>query len=335
MNNLLTPRWPAGGGFSRLDDDGTAPSSDVELGSVGSHDGRPQGQSKGNGGEQNADAEPEVAEFDRTVFSIQDDVREVMAAVTALEKTHKEASQAAQVASVSTLKQRMTEEVALVSQLAKKVKQRIETLQHENGQSRLHRPGCGPGSATDRHRTTVTHSLGRRLRDVMLEFSELRTAMDATHRAEVERQVQIVTGEKLSAAELDRIMEAGGSEEVLKAAVEGQGSASSGGTAALREAVLEISVRHDAVKEVTKSLMELQQMFLDMATLVEAQGEALDSIESHVEGAVDHVAHARKELTTAEEIQKNTRKWRLITAGIVALVFLVIFIPVISSVARK
>ncbi len=40
----------------------------------------------------------------------------------------------------------------------------------------------------------------------------------------------------------------------------------------------EIQERHEAVKELEKSLLDLHQIFLDMAVLVEAQGEMLDNI---------------------------------------------------------
>lgn len=48
------------------------------------------------------------------------------------------------------------------------------------------------------------------------------------------------------------------------------------------DTLAEINERHEAVKELEKSLMELHQVFLDMAVLVEAQGEMLDNIEQQV-----------------------------------------------------
>ena len=48
------------------------------------------------------------------------------------------------------------------------------------------------------------------------------------------------------------------------------------------DTLAEIIERHEAVKELEKSLMELHQVFLDMAVLVEAQGEMLDNIEQQV-----------------------------------------------------
>ena len=44
----------------------------------------------------------------------------------------------------------------------------------------------------------------------------------------------------------------------------------------------EITERQVAVKQLEKSLIELHQIFLDMAVLVEAQGEELDNIEAQV-----------------------------------------------------
>ena len=49
------------------------------------------------------------------------------------------------------------------------------------------------------------------------------------------------------------------------------------------DTLAEVQERHEAVKELEKSLMELHQVFLDMAVLVEAQGEMLDNIEQQVE----------------------------------------------------
>jgi hypothetical protein len=46
------------------------------------------------------------------------------------------------------------------------------------------------------------------------------------------------------------------------------------------DTLVEIQERHAAVRELEKSLLDLHQIFLDMAVLVEAQGDMLDNIES-------------------------------------------------------
>jgi hypothetical protein len=54
------------------------------------------------------------------------------------------------------------------------------------------------------------------------------------------------------------------------------------GRGQILETIREIQERHDTVKEIEKNLLELHQIFLDMAVLVEAQGEQLNDIESQV-----------------------------------------------------
>ncbi len=46
------------------------------------------------------------------------------------------------------------------------------------------------------------------------------------------------------------------------------------------DTVQEIQERHSAVKDLERQLLGLHQIFLDMAVLVEAQGEMLDNIET-------------------------------------------------------
>jgi hypothetical protein len=55
------------------------------------------------------------------------------------------------------------------------------------------------------------------------------------------------------------------------------------------ETIREIQERHDSVKEIEKSLLELHQIFMDMAVLVEAQGEQLNNIEAQVNRSASYV----------------------------------------------
>lgn len=79
----------------------------------------------------------------------------------------------------------------------------------------------------------------------------------------------------------------------------------------------------------------MHQMFLDLAVLVHHQGEMLDTIEKHVDTAVNYVEKAGRALEAAKEHQKSAR-WvnstqkkccLLITC---LIVLLVIIIPVVS-----
>jgi len=74
------------------------------------------------------------------------------------------------------------------------------------------------------------------------------------------------------------------------------------------DALAEIQERHEAVRDVERKLLELQQIFLNIVVLVNAQGDMLDNIETQVSSAVNHVQQGNKGLITAKKHQKNSRK---------------------------
>jgi syntaxin 1B/2/3 len=101
------------------------------------------------------------------------------------------------------------------------------------------------------------------------------------------------------------------------------------------ETVVEIQDRHDAAKEIEKSLLELHQVFLDMAVMVEAQGEQMDDIEHHVLNASHYVKDGTKELKGAKGYQKSSRKWMCIGIILLLIIILVIVIPIATSFSHS
>jgi syntaxin 1B/2/3 len=56
-----------------------------------------------------------------------------------------------------------------------------------------------------------------------------------------------------------------------------------------------------------QNIEDMHQMFLDLAVLVHHQGEMLDTIEKHVDTAVNYVEKAGKALEAAKDHQKSAR----------------------------
>ncbi|CAM8979821.1 unnamed protein product [Rhodiola kirilowii] len=81
----------------------------------------------------------------------------------------------------------------------------------------------------------------------------------------------LLPGESPNEEAIEKIIDNVGGKEFLARAVQ-----------EFLETVLEIQDRHDAGKEIEKSLLELHQVFLDMAVMVEHQGEQMDDIEHNV-----------------------------------------------------
>jgi syntaxin 1B/2/3 len=63
----------------------------------------------------------------------------------------------------------MDGDVEKVLKRAKAVKTKLEALDRDNANSRKV-PGCGPGSSTDRTRSSVVSGLGKKLKETMDEF---------------------------------------------------------------------------------------------------------------------------------------------------------------------
>lgn len=129
-----------------------------------------------------------------------------------------------------------------------------------------------------------------------------------------------ITGEKADETMIENLIASGESENFLQKAIQDQGRGQ------ILDTISELQERHDAVKEIEKNLIELHQVFLDMAALVEAQGQQLNNIESHVAHASSFVRRGTEELVEARVQQKNSRKWYCyaILAGIV-LIFVLVF----------
>lgn len=122
------------------------------------------------------------------------------------------------------------------------------------------------------------------------------------------------------------------------------------------DTLAEIQERHSAVKELERSLLELHQLFLDMAVLVEAQGEKLDNIAMQVKKiycflarftvfnaiavatlqvgkARNYVEQGTKNLQEAKKLQKNTRKYMCFAVICLVILALILF-GVVGSVTH-
>ncbi|KAL0328031.1 UNVERIFIED_CONTAM: syntaxin [Sesamum calycinum] len=210
---------------------------------------------------------------------------------------NEESKSVTKASSMKAIRKRMEKDVDEVGKIARNVKLKIEAINKDNLANRQ-KPSSGKGTAVDRSRMTMTNALTKKFKDLMTEFQALRQRIDDEYREVVERRVMTVTGTRPD-------------EEVLNT-------------------LEEIQERHDAVKEIEKKLLDLHQIYLDMAVLVEAQGEILDNIESQVSNAVDHVQSGTTALQNAKKLQKNSRKWMCIAIIILLVIVAIIVFGVLQ-----
>jgi len=95
-----------------------------------------------------------------------------------------------------------------------------------------------------------------------------------------------------------------------------------------------VAEKYNEVQAIEKSVIELNQMFQDMAYITEMQGELLDQIETQVKEATEYVEEGNVQMRKATDLLINTRKWQCIICTIL-LVILSIIIGVAVAFSKK
>ncbi|XP_075509164.1 syntaxin-121-like [Primulina tabacum] len=255
--------------------------------------------------------------FFEDVEAVKDELRDLESLYTQLQSSHEHSKTLHNAKTVKDLRSRMDSDISASLKKAKVIKVRLEALDRSNAANRG-LPGCGPGSSSDRTRTSVVNGLRKKLQETMARFNDLRQKMGSEYRETVQRRYYTVTGENPDEKILDNLIETGESETFLQKAIQQQGRGQ------VMDTIMEIQERHDAVKEMERNLRELHQVFLDMAVLVQSQGEQLDDIESQVNRANSFVRGGTHQLEVARKHQKNTRKWACFGIIILLIVILII-----------
>lgn len=125
--------------------------------------------------------------FFEDVENVKDDMKGVETLYKKLQDSNEECKTVHNAKKVKELRAKMDGDVAQVLKRVKIIKQKLEALEKANANSR-NVPGCGPGSSTDRTRTSVVSGLGKKLKDLMDSFQGLRARMNDEYKETVERR---------------------------------------------------------------------------------------------------------------------------------------------------
>ena len=263
--------------------------------------------------------------FFEDVENVKEDMRQVDKLYKQLQEANEESKTVHNAKTMKELRTRMDLDVEQVLKKVKIVKGKLEGLERSNAAHR-NLPGCGPGSSADRTRTSVVSGLGKKLKDMMDDFQGLRGRMTSEYKETIERRYFTITGEKASEETIENLISSGESESFLQKAIQEQGRGQ------ILDTISEMQERHDAVKEIEKNLIELHQIFLDMAALVEAQGHQLNDIESHVMHASSFVRRGTDNLQEAKEQQTKSRKWTCIAIILGIVLVILLLIPILIQI---
>ncbi|KDD76209.1 hypothetical protein H632_c314p2 [Helicosporidium sp. ATCC 50920] len=265
------------------------------------------------------EADKNMEAFFKEVAVIKGLMADVRANQAKLIEAHEGSKTVTRSAEMKDVREEMQADMAAVSRAAEGIKRRLADLDKGN-EAALKQGLFAPGSASERTRTAISGALKRKLKDMMAEFAQLRARLHGEYREVVERRIYAVTGQHADEDTIERVIDSGESENMFQKAILEQGRG------LVLDTLAEIRERRDAVLELERSLLDLHQIFLDMAVLVEAQGEMLDNIEAQVARSVEFVQAGTTHLIAAKEHQKSMRKWMCcaLIAGIIIVLIVVL-----------
>ncbi|XP_048838454.1 syntaxin-1A [Brienomyrus brachyistius] len=210
------------------------------------------------------------------------------------------------------LEQLMTD----IKKLANKVRSKLKSIE----QSIEHEEGLNRSSADLRIRKTQHSTLSRKFVEVMTEYNATQSDYRERCKGRIQRQLEI-TGRNTTNDELESMLESDNPAIFTSGIIMDSNIT--------QQAMSEIETRHTEIIKLENSIRELHDMFMDMAMLVESQGEMIDRIEYNVEHSVDYVERAVSDTKKAVKYQSKARRKKIM----IIICCVVLGIVIASSVA--
>uniref|UniRef100_A0A8C5G5T0 Syntaxin-2-like n=1 Tax=Gouania willdenowi TaxID=441366 RepID=A0A8C5G5T0_GOUWI len=138
--------------------------------------------------------------------------------------------------------------------------------------------------------------LSRKFVEVMTQYNETQVFFREKSKARIQRQLEI-TGRVTTSEELEDMLESG-NPSIFTSDIFSDSQIT-------RQALDEIESRHRDIMRLESSIKELHSMFMDIAMLVETQGDMVDNIEKNVANAAEYIYQAKEETKKAVRYQKK------------------------------
>lgn len=239
-----------------------------------------------------------MEDFFQDVEQIREMIDKIQANVEEVKKKHSAILSAPQ--SDEKTKQELEDLMADIKKTANRVRGKLKSIEQNIEQEEQ----TNKSNADLRIRKTQHSALSRKFVEVMTEYNRTQTDYRERCKGRIQRQLEI-TGRATTNEELEEMLEQGNS------AVFTQGIIME--TQQAKQTLADIEARHADIIKLENSIRELHDMFMDMAMLVESQGEMIDRIEYHVEHAMDYVQTATQDTKKALKYQSKARRIMLST----------------------
>lgn len=205
-----------------------------------------------------------------------------------------------------------------IKRTANKVRAKLKVIE-QNIEQEEH---SSKSTADLRIRKTQHATLSRKFVEVMNDYNACQIDYRERCKGRIQRQLEI-TGKTTTNDELEDMLESGNLQVFTQDIIME--------TQQAKQTLADIEARHADIMKLEKSIQELHDMFMDMAMLVEQQGEMIDRIEYNVEQAVDYVETAKMDTKKAVKYQSKARRKLIMIIICVVVLIAILAIILIST----
>ncbi|KAK7172353.1 hypothetical protein R3I93_004620 [Phoxinus phoxinus] len=200
-----------------------------------------------------------------------------------------------------------------IKKLANKVRSKLKSIQLTIEQEAVNSE-CP--SADLRIRKTQHSTLSRKFVEVMSEYNATQSDYRERCKRRIQRQLEI-TGRNTTNEELESVLES--DNPIFTSGIIMDCNIT-------EQAMNEIETQHNEIIKLETNIRELHDMFMDMAVLVESQGELINNIEKNVCNAQEYVEKAKEETKAAVKVQKTSRTKLILIGSCVSVCLLILII---------
>ncbi len=209
------------------------------------------------------------------------------------------------------------------SKRAREVKDTLDRLKDEN--KRFESNPENRDSARAQVRSNLYNAAVRRFQTVMTAYNNAREDFKANLQDRLVRQLRIVDSNR-SPEEVAQLVESGQAQDIIRKALLSDN---------LRDTVNDLRDRNDEILKIQRSVQELFELFKDLHTLVEMQGETLNVIENRINTAKDYTEKGKTLLFQAADYQRKARKRKCLLLFCLLGILAAILIPVLVTQFKK
>lgn len=209
-------------------------------------------------------------------------------------------------------KEELEDKMADIKKLANDVRQKLKKMEQDQEQLQA---SSNHTQAQLRIEKSQLFVLTQKFRDVMNDYNQVQLGYRQKCKERIQRQLEI-TGRSVTEGEVEEMLESG------NPAVFTQGIMVE--TAQAKQSLADIEARHGDIMKLEKSIRELHDMFIDMAALVQTQGEMIDRIEYNVVQSENFVKAASTDTKKAVKFQSAARRKKIIILICLAVIIVIL-----------